>query len=88
LKVLASQPQQLLVTYWGSDVGRTFDVLIDGQKIATQRLDRNRPDQFFDETYPIPADLLKEKATITVRFQGRDRGTAGGVFGCRVLKQP
>ena len=39
LKVLPDQPQELLVTYWGSDGGgREFDILVDGQKLATQKL--------------------------------------------------
>jgi DUF1680 family protein len=87
LKVLPDKPQQLLVTYWGSDVGRVFDVLVDGRKIATQKLANNRPNEFYDEAYPLPADLLKGKERITVRFQGQGRSTAGGVFGCRVAKE-
>ena len=88
MRVLPDQPQQLQVTYWGSDQDREFDVLVDGRKIATQKLDRNRPDEFFDEVYPLAADLLQGKEKITVRFQGQDRSTAGGVFGCRVFKGP
>ena len=62
LKVLPDQPQELWVTYWGSDVGnRVFDVLVDGQKITTQRLANNKPDKFYDVVYPLPADLLRGK---------------------------
>ena len=39
LKVLPDRPVVLSATYWGSDSGRrTFDILVDGQKIATQTL--------------------------------------------------
>ena len=31
LKVLAGEPQVLTCTYWGSDGGRTFDILVDGR---------------------------------------------------------
>jgi len=86
LKVAPDKPLELLVSYWGSDSGpREFDILIDGTKIATQKLDRNRPDQFYDEVYPIPADLLKGKQSVTIRFQGHPGKTAGGIFDCRVL---
>jgi DUF1680 family protein len=87
LKVLPEQPQELWVTYWGSDGGRTFDILIDGQKLTTERLNHKRPDKFYDEVYPLPADLLKGKDKITVKFQAHKGSTAGGVFGVRVMKK-
>jgi uncharacterized protein len=87
LKVLPHQAQELWVTYWGSDGGnRNFDILVDGQKIATQRLENNKPDRFYEEVYRLPADLLKGKPTITVRFQAHPGAFAGGVFGTRVMK--
>ena len=87
LKVLPDQPQELWVTYWGSDGGnRIFDILVDGQKIATQRLENNKPDKFYDEVYRLPADLLQGKQTITVKFQAHPGAWAGGVFGARVMK--
>src|ERR1035438_1072639 len=87
VKVLPGQPQELGVTYWGSDGGnRIFDVLVDGQKIATQRLENNKPDKLYDEVYRLPADLLKGKQTITIKFQAHPGALAGGVFGARVMK--
>jgi hypothetical protein len=77
----------LVCRYWGSDVGaREFDILVDGQKLATEKLNRNRPDEFFDHEYPIPADLTKGKAKVEVRFQAHPGNTAGGVFDLRVMK--
>jgi DUF1680 family protein len=86
LKVLPGKAQELAVTYWGSDVGRIFDVLVDGQKVATQRLQMNRPDRFYDEIYPLPEDLVAGKEKVVVKFQGHPGSTAGGVFGVRVLR--
>ena len=87
LKVLKGEAQELWVTYWGSDGGnRVFDVLVDGRKLATQRLQNNRPNEFFDEVYPLPGDLIRDKDKIHVRFQARPGATAGGVFGARVVK--
>ena len=74
------------MTYWGSDGGRVFDILVDGKKIATQELQDNHPGQFFDEIYRIPAELTQGKAKITVRFQAQHGSTAGGVFECRLMK--
>jgi len=45
LKTAADLPNQLSVTYWGSDGGgmREFDILVDGTKVARQTLENNRP---------------------------------------------
>lgn len=87
LKTLADKPQELQVTYWGSDTGRQFDVLIDGVKIARQKLNNNRPGVLYDEVYEIPKELTAGKDKVVVRFQAQPGGTAGGVFGCRVLRK-
>jgi len=87
LKVLPDRPMTLVCTYWGSDVPpRTFDVLVEGTKIATQALDRNQPGHFFDVEYPIPPALTKGKRKATVRFVPHKGNTAGGVFECAILK--
>jgi uncharacterized protein len=87
LKVLPEVPQELLVTYWGGDGGnRVFDLLVEGEKLATQRLERNQPDKFFEVAHPIPAGLVRGKEKVTVRFQAHPGATAGGVFGVRLAK--
>ena len=79
---------ELAVTYWGNDGGnREFDILVDGQKIASQTLDNNKPNQFWDAVYPIPAALLRGKTRVTVRFAAPNGKTAGGIFGARMLKK-
>jgi DUF1680 family protein len=87
LKVPVQGAAALLVTYWGDDAGnRVFDLLVDGEKVATQRLNREKPGQFFDVQYPLPATLISGKSRVTVRFQPHPQATAGGVFDCRVVK--
>ena len=88
IKVLPDKAVQLLVNYWGSDAGqREFTILVDGVKIADQKLEHNRPEKFYDEVYPVPADLTKGKEKVTVRFQAHPGRTAGGIFDCRVLRK-
>jgi DUF1680 family protein len=88
MNVLPQGPTDLLCTYWGSDSGqRTFDILIDGTKVATQTLNNNRPGQFFDVTYPIPEQLTLSKEKVTVRFQAHPGKWAGGLFGCRTMRR-
>jgi hypothetical protein len=87
MKVLPDVQMTLSVIYWGSDFGpRTFDILVDGTVVATQRLDRANPDRFFHVEYELPAALTQGKTSVTVKFQPHPGNTAGGVFGCRMLK--
>ncbi|HEY3853210.1 MAG TPA: beta-L-arabinofuranosidase domain-containing protein [Verrucomicrobiae bacterium] len=85
LKTLPGEPQELVLTYWGEDRGRQFDILIDGQKLATERLTASHPGIYFDQAYPLPADLTKGKRSVTVKIQASNTW-AGGVFGARILK--
>ncbi len=86
LKVRPGQPQELRVKYWGGDTGgREFDILIGGAKLATVKLDNNKPGAFYEETYPIPATMTQGRTNITVRFQAHPGKLAGGVFGCATL---
>jgi len=87
LKVLPDRPVTLMCTFWGSDAGRTFDVLVEGEKIATQTLNRNKPGRFFDVEYEVPAELSRGKDKVTVKFQAPPGGVAGGVFGCTILRR-
>ncbi len=87
LKVRPGEPHELLVTYWGGETGhRVFDILVNGEKLATQRLNQNAPGRFFDEVYPVPARLTEGRETIHVRFQAHPGAWAGGVFGVRLLQ--
>jgi len=87
VKVLPDKPMGLLVTYWGSDGGnRVFDIFVDGTKLATQRLQNNRPGQFYNEVYPVPELLTMGKNKVTVKFQAHPGAWAGGVFKLRTIK--
>ena len=87
LKVLADEPQELLVTYWGSDSGgREFDILVDGRKIAAQKLENNKPGRFYDEMYPLAKQVTQGKTSVVVKFKAQPGKTAGGIFGCAILK--
>lgn len=89
LKVRPDVPMTLVCTYWGDEVGpRTFDILVNGQKIGAQSLNHNKPGEFFDVEYPLPASLtVNPSNTITVRFQAHDGSRVGGVFGCATLRE-
>ena len=40
---------------------RTFDIMVDGVKIANQSLGNDRPGQFFDVSYAVPEELTRGK---------------------------
>ncbi len=87
LRILPDRPMVLLCTYWGGDVGRTFDILVEETKIATQTVNVNFPGDFFDVEYKIPLELTRGKEKVSVRFQAPGEGTAGGLFGLVMLKE-
>jgi DUF1680 family protein len=77
----------LVCTYWGGEaMERNFDVLIDGEKVATQTLHTNKPGAFFDETYAVPASVTKGKSKVTILFQAHPGDMAGGLFGLRTVR--
>lgn len=86
LKVRTGMPHELRVKYWGGDSGgREFDVLVDDAKVATVKLENNRPGQYYEESYPISAEMTGGKTNVTVMFKGHPGRMAGGVFGCALL---
>jgi len=86
MRVLSETPVTLHCTWWGSDNDRVFDILVDGTRIATQKLAQNKPGEFFDVDYVIPVELTKGKESIVVRFAAHPGSIAGGLFGCATLK--
>lgn len=87
LKVPPDAPVSLVCSYWGSETGpRTFDILVDGTKVATQSLQNDKPGEFFDVTYAIPASVTRGKNKITIRFQGQPGNMAGGFYGVRIIR--
>ncbi len=87
MKVDPNKPVTLYCKYWGGDKGgRTFDILVDSVKVATQSLTGSMPGRFFDEFYKVPENLTKGKEKVTIMFQPHPDNIAGGVFGVRILR--
>jgi len=78
-------PLVLEATYWGDERKRAFDILVDGQKVATQELEALQPGRFIDIDYPVPERLTRGKESVTVRFEPHAGHTAGPVFGVRLF---
>lgn len=77
----------LSVTYNGGDAGRTFDILANGTRLATEELKGEHPNEFVEKRYEIPAAVLSAAADgkLTVKFAAL-QWLAGGVFDVRILR--
>lgn len=87
IRVQDSVANALLCTYIGDDKNRTFDILIDDVKIASEELKGDVSGKFYDREYLIPANLIKNKTNVVVRVQGTNGKTAGRMFECRTIKK-
>jgi hypothetical protein len=88
LPVEASHPMALVATYCSDEWRkRTFEVLANGRHLADQVVAKDGTEpHFFDVEYALPDDLVKDKQTITVRFQATNGNEIAGVFGLRVIR--
>jgi len=85
VKVLPDQPLLLVCTYRGSEgANRTFDILVDGEKIATEKLEIH-PTEFIDLEYPVPESLTRGKERITVKFAAHAGALTGALFDLRIV---
>jgi hypothetical protein len=78
---------KLVVTYYSDEWRkRTFDVLVEGQKVGEQTIEKGGPVHFFDVEYAIPATLAAGKHRVTVRFQVTNGNEIAAVFGLRMIR--
>ncbi len=91
LPIEAGKPMTLVVTYNTDERGkRTVDVLVDGQKVGEQSIERSPPGsavgRFYDVDYRLPAELIKDKSKVTVKFQATGGNETATVFGVRIIR--
>jgi DUF1680 family protein len=90
LPVEPSHPMALIVTYRNDEeANRKFELQVGGKKVGEQTIERPSPQEqsgFFDVQYAIPAELVKDKEKVTVRFQAADGSEVARVFGIRMIR--
>ncbi|HEV2971703.1 MAG TPA: beta-L-arabinofuranosidase domain-containing protein, partial [Pirellulales bacterium] len=90
LPVDTKHPMTLVVTYRSDEQARRqFEVQVDGKKVGEQMINRPGPQEqanFFDVEYAIPAEAVKDKPKVTVRFQAEKGSEVGRVFGIRMIR--
>jgi len=88
LKVIKKQPMALVVEYWGGFTGsRTFDILVNDKKIATENISGKKDGEFIDVQYDIPSDLTINNDRLTITFMPHSGNRAGPIFGVRTIKR-
>ena len=79
----------LRVRYWGNETGNNgkMTILVDDVELAkvdnSGRWSRN---EFIDEEYTVPADMLKGKNTVNVKFRSDKGQSTGGIYYVRLLR--
>jgi len=91
LPVDSTKPMAVVVTYNTDERGkRATEIYVDGQRVGEQSIDRSPPGsavgKFFDVDYKLPADLVKDKKKVTVKFQAVSPSETATVFGIRTVR--
>ncbi len=82
-------PVYLAVTYWGSaPEDRIFDILIDGNVLATEKLHSKYPLTFYEEIYELPDAWVEGKKEITVEFRSAPGRKTGAIYGVKITSNP
>jgi hypothetical protein len=84
-----AHPMTLILTFYSGDRRGTpadFAILVDGRRVGEEHLRLTEPHRFFDVEYPVPAELMRGKEKVTVRFEAVEGGQIATVFGIRMIR--
>jgi hypothetical protein len=89
MKAAGDAALELMVTYYGDERGRKFDILANDQAIAAVELAGGKRDQFVDVVYTIPASVVRSATErgLIVKFAAKESSRTASVFGVRVLER-
>lgn len=88
MKVEKGTPMALILEYWGGFTGsKTFDILINGQKVATENISGKQDGAFIDVSYDIPTDITDNNDRITVKFAPHMGHRSGPFFYARTVRR-
>jgi hypothetical protein len=83
LKIQPGTPASIVCTYRGSEgQRRAFDILVDGQKVASESLEYH-PAELIDREYQLPDAVTQGKSKVTVRLQPQENARTGGLVEIR-----
>ena len=86
---LSGQTIVTLVATYNSDQRRprSFDVLVDGQKVGSESQPQSSVSKFYEKEYVITPELLRHKEKLTVRFEATNGLEVTPVFGVRLINR-
>lgn len=88
MKVLPDQPMALVFEYWGGYTGnKTFDILIDGEKIATQNISGLKDGAFVTVEYDFRQQLTTGKDKVQVKIAPHKGSRGGPLFVARTTRK-
>ena len=79
----------LRLKYWGVGEWKTheFDIFVDDVLVKeVNNTGKYRISEFKYETYPVPAELLKDKTQVRVKFVAKPRKQIGEIYEVRLVK--
>jgi DUF1680 family protein len=90
LKDRQGEARVLRLTFSKLDAGRKFDILLNGQPLASVELDATAPDEIYSRDFAIPPELaaaaLARGGKVELKFVARAGSVAGGLYGLRLLR--
>lgn len=88
MDVFKGQPMALVVEYWGGFPGsKTFDILVDGELLATENISNKKDGQFIHEIYEIPDAMTVDRTFVKVTFKAHEGHMVGPIFSVRTIKR-
>ena len=87
----SAKPVALVVTFSTEErAKRSFEIMVDGQRVGEGTIERYPPGsptgRFYDVDYKLPAELVKDKQKVTVRFQSTGGNETATIFGIRLIR--
>jgi hypothetical protein len=87
LRLPASGPLAVRVTYWGGETRRhRFEVTAEGETLAIQSLFDDRPGELYEVEYPLPERLTRGKERVRVGLRTGPGQSTGAVFEVRSVR--
>ena len=85
---MARKAVELAVTYWGGETNRTFDILANGERLATETFNNPNPGQLFEKRYFLPAKILSgaTNGRVMIKFSAPQGSSVAGVYDVRLMK--
>jgi len=87
LPLAGASPAALVVTYNRDNRrARSFEILVDGTRLAEEKISFDSESRFYDREYALPAPLVAGKTQLTIRFQATGGNEIAPVYGLRLIR--